>query len=113
MGTHPIFESDFDCLTEMGNLLGKNNKKREESPVESTPPATPVEQAPVPTGLPVVQEEAEQKLESAIEQATGAVEEAAQETQAAVEETTTAVEEKTEAVTEEVAAEVEQVTKAV
>merc|ERR1711937_265766 len=28
MGTHPIFESDFDCLTEMGNLLGGKNKSR-------------------------------------------------------------------------------------
>merc|ERR1711953_163947 len=27
MGTHPIFESDFDCLTEMGNLFGKEKKK--------------------------------------------------------------------------------------
>jgi len=22
MGTHPIFESDFDCLTESENILG-------------------------------------------------------------------------------------------
>merc|ERR1712119_188976 len=97
MGTHPIFESDFDCLTEMGNLLGKSPKKREESPAPAT--TAPVEQAPVPTGLPVVQEEAEQKLEAAIEQATGAAEEVA--------------EAKVEAVTEEVAQEVEQVTQAV
>merc|ERR1712037_466794 len=29
MGTHPIFESDFDCLTELKLLkMGKNNGKR-------------------------------------------------------------------------------------
>merc|ERR1712176_22537 len=27
MGTHPIFESDFDCLTEMNRLFGTKNKK--------------------------------------------------------------------------------------
>jgi len=26
MGTHPIFESDFDCLTEFGNEIEKNKK---------------------------------------------------------------------------------------
>jgi len=24
MGTHPIFESDFDCLTEFGNEIEKS-----------------------------------------------------------------------------------------
>jgi len=26
MGTHPIFESDFDCLTENGKVKKKENK---------------------------------------------------------------------------------------
>merc|ERR1712035_152841 len=33
MGTHPIFESDFDCLTEMGNLFGKEQKPKKKSQV--------------------------------------------------------------------------------
>jgi len=31
MGTHPIFESDFDCLTE-GLLEGKENGTAEKDP---------------------------------------------------------------------------------
>jgi len=31
MGTHPIFESDFDCLTEYGGLSKYNIGKNERS----------------------------------------------------------------------------------
>ena len=49
----------------MGNILGKKtNTKKEEAPTDPGLSVTqaPVEQAPVPTGLPVVQEEAEVRL---------------------------------------------------
>jgi len=31
MGTHPIFESDFDCLTESFRIFRKNGDVRSES----------------------------------------------------------------------------------
>merc|ERR1712168_411640 len=41
MGTHPIFESDFDCLTEndssIGKINSKNNVRREEIVLTSIP----------------------------------------------------------------------------
>jgi len=30
MGTHPIFESDFDCLTEVGTPLSDHGEKGRE-----------------------------------------------------------------------------------
>merc|ERR1712134_28012 len=43
MGTHPIFESDFDCLTEMNGLVnyGSSDSEDEEVPVQ-VPKQTPV-----------------------------------------------------------------------
>merc|ERR1712227_639233 len=35
MGTHPIFESDFDCLTEMENDISKSNRKEQAGHVNS------------------------------------------------------------------------------
>jgi len=29
MGTHPIFESDFDCLTEIGDINTQFSKNRQ------------------------------------------------------------------------------------
>merc|ERR1711951_306918 len=40
MGTHPIFESDFDCLTEMIKLVLRYSSNK------------PVKAKPQPTGLP-------------------------------------------------------------
>merc|ERR1712126_111528 len=43
MGTHPIFESDFDCLTECRKLLVPGP-----TPVETTTPLTPTVVTTIP-----------------------------------------------------------------
>jgi len=36
MGTHPIFESDFDCLTEMGSESSKHGSNSSDSTIKNT-----------------------------------------------------------------------------
>merc|ERR1711990_225034 len=36
MGTHPIFESDFDCLTEIGKKMPRKSRKVPEQTMETT-----------------------------------------------------------------------------
>merc|ERR1712003_254743 len=58
MGTHPIFESDFDCLTEMkllllvGLVLAQNTTESTTSTTKTTTEktTTPTPVDPIPTG---------------------------------------------------------------
>merc|ERR1712131_278148 len=43
MGTHPIFESDFDCLTDMSNILTLKNVRKTESDDEAIDISIPEE----------------------------------------------------------------------
>merc|ERR1711917_211737 len=43
MGTHPIFESDFDCLTEMDQDKEKQDKEKLKSYMDRLPPPTKAE----------------------------------------------------------------------